>query len=200
MIKTSIKYGWERVKENMQISLLSTLLMLALGAISGGGKGLTKSLLGILAAVFLIIVRIGYTKIFLRLSDGESPKFNEIFSEYSLFWKYLWLSILMGLAIGIGLILVIIPGIILAVRLSFAPIIIVDTKMGAITSMKESWAITQGSFWKLLWFWVVITLLNVIGIIPFGLGLLITIPMSMFASIYIYRELSKSKAGVAIAA
>jgi len=68
--------------------------------------------------------------------------------------------------------------------------------MGPIASMKESYAITKGRFWKLLGFWIVIGLFNLLGLIPFGIGLLVTVPVSALASIYVYRELSREKAGL----
>lgn len=192
-ISESIKYGWAKMKENMQLSLFATLLMVATGI-------LTKmdSLLSLLLIIFMLIVRIGYTKIFLRMNDGEKPKFSEIFDEYALFWKYLGVSILQGLVILGGLILIIIPGILWAVRFSFSPIILIDTKMGPVKAMKESYAITKGSFWHLLGFWLVIIILNIIGMVLVGIGLLFTVPISMFASIQVYRKLSASKAAVAI--
>jgi uncharacterized membrane protein len=95
-----------------------------------------------------------------------------------------------------GLILLIIPGIFWAVRFSFSPIVVIDTKLGPVASMKESWAITKGQFWKILGFWVVIGLFNLAGLIVFGIGLLVTVPVSTLASIYVYRELSRIKAGL----
>jgi uncharacterized membrane protein len=190
-IKESVKYGWEKLKDNMEIGILTTLLLLALGFIPGMGFFLSLAIF-----VFLIILRIGYTKIFLRIYDGETPKFVEIFEEYRIFWRYLGTSILSFFAILGGFILLIVPGVFWAIRFSFAPLIVVDTKMDPVASMKESYAITKGNFWKLFLFWVVIGLINLIGAIPFGIGLLVTVPVSTLASIYIYRELSKQKAGL----
>ena len=198
MIKESIKYGWTKVKENLEISIFTTLLMLIVGVVSGGNKGLFKSILGILATIFLLVIRIGYNKIFLRISDGEKPKFNDIFKEYSLFWKFLGVSILMPIVVFAGLILLIVPGIIWAVRFSLAPLILVDTKIGPIASMKESWAITRGNFWKMLGFWIVIGLINLLGLLIIGVGLLITFPISTFAMIHVYRFLSSSRAAITV--
>lgn len=194
-ISDSIKFGWNKVKENMEISIFSTLLVLAVGALTGG-KGFARSFLTILATIFLMIVRIGYNKIYLRMSDGDKPKFSDIFKEYPLFWKFLGVSILFPLTVIGGLILLIVPGIIWAVRFSFSPLILVDTKRGVIASMKESFAITRGSFWNLFLFWIAIAILNLLGLLVFGIGLLITVPVSTFAAIHVYRELTKSKAGV----
>ena len=126
--------------------------------------------------------------------------FTDIFKEYKLFWKFLGLSILYPLTVLLGLILLIIPGIIWIVRFSFSPLILVDTKMGPIASMKESWAITRGNFWKLVLFWIVVALVNFAGFLLLGVGLLVTVPLTTLASIYIYRELSKAKAAVIVLA
>ena len=200
-IKESVKYGWAKTKENMELVLFATLLILAVGSLSGkmdsNYKGFDFSLLGLIATIFLIIVRIGYNKIFLRIYDGETPKFSEIFKEYRIFWRYLGVSILYPLAILGGLILLIIPGIIWAVRFSFSPLIVVDTKIGPVAAMKESYAITKGSFWKLVLFWISVALLNILGFILFGIGLIISVPVTTFATIYTYRLLSQKKAALA---
>jgi len=200
-IKETLKYGWNKSKEHLELILFSTLLILTVGSVTGdfgdhNRGGFNFSLFGFVATIFLIIIRIGYTKIFLRIYDGESPKFVDIFQEYKIFWRYLGTSILSFFVIAGGLLLVIIPGIIWAVRFSFSAIIVIDDKIGPVAAMKESWAITKGNFWKLLGFWTVLGLFNLLGLICLGIGLIVTIPVSMFASIYVYRILSKAKAGV----
>jgi uncharacterized membrane protein len=187
-IKESIQYGWRMMRENMKLCLFSTLLLVAAGAFSK-----VDGLLSLLLIIFMLIIRIGYTKIYLRMNDGEKPKFGDMFEEYALFWKYLGVSILQGLVVLGGLILVIIPGIVWAVRFSFSPIILIDTKVSPVKAMKESYAITKGKFWKLLGFWLVIIVFNIIGMIIVGVGLLFTVPISMFASIHVYRKLSSAQ-------
>lgn len=190
-IKESLKYGWNKSKEHMEIVLFTTLLILAVSSLPTKGF-----FLGLALFVFSIILKIGYTKIFLKIHDGESPKFVEIFENYKTFWIYLGTSILTFLAVIGGLILLIIPGIFWAIRFSFSPLIVVDTKLGPVAAMKESYAITKDSFWKILWFYIVIGLFNLLGLICLGVGLLITVPISTLASIYVYRILSQKKAGL----
>lgn len=197
-IKESLKQSWAKFKANVWISILTTLLFLALGSLGWKDDEFNMGafLFGLAVAVFSIIIKIGYTKIFLRINDGESPKFSDIFQEYKTFWRYLGTSVLSFLTVLGGLILLVVPGIIWLIRFSFAPIIVVDTKMGPVASMKESYAITKGNFWKLLGFWMVIGLVNLLGIICLGVGFLVTMPVTILASIYVYRELSKTKAGL----
>lgn len=199
-IKESVKYGWEKTKEHMELALFTTLLVLAVSSLAGGiddrSFHLSSSLFGLVVTIFLIIIKIGYTKIFLKIQNGETPKFVEIFEHYNIFWRYLGTSILFCLTVAGGLILLIIPGIFWAVRFSFSPLIVIDAKVGPIAAMKESYAITKGSFWKILLFWIVVGLINLAGLILFWVGLLVTVPLTTLASIYVYRELSKTKAGL----
>lgn len=189
-IKQAVKYGWGKFRENVRLSLIATFLLVALGSIIGEKKLHTDTLiLGVVLAVVFFILRIGYTKIFLRIYDGEKPEWSDIFKEYKPFWRYLGVSILMPLAVLGGLILLIIPGIILLVRLSFSPIIVIDAQTRPVAAMKESFAITKGFFFKLLLFWVVIGLINMVGVIALGVGLLVSIPVSTLAAIYVYREI-----------
>ncbi|OHA97702.1 MAG: hypothetical protein A3E02_01745 [Candidatus Zambryskibacteria bacterium RIFCSPHIGHO2_12_FULL_38_34] len=220
-IKESIKYGWLKLKEHTELVLYATLLVLAISSLNGGigsgNRSFVIPLFNLVVIVSSIIIKIGYNKIFLKIHDGEKPKFVEIFKEYRIFWRYVGVSILRfsplaiftviiflifyyavlpPLAILCTITLLTILSIIWAVRFSFSLIIIIDTKTGPIAAMRESYAITKDSFWKILLFWIVTALFNLLGLLLFWVGLLVTVPITTFASIYIYRELSKAKAGL----
>lgn len=199
-ITESIKFGWEKFKNNLNISLGTTLLVLAVGALGElGGKrwhGFGMLIVTIALVVVSIILRIGYTKIFLRIVDGEQPKFTDIFNAQGIFWRYLGTSILYGLIVIGGLILLIVPGIYWAVKYSFSQITTVDNKAMPKIAIKESGSITKGSWWKLFGFFIIVGLLNMLGALIFGVGLLVSVPVTMFAVIYVYRELSRAKAGI----
>jgi uncharacterized membrane protein len=100
------------------------------------------------------------------------------------------------LAVLGGFILLIIPGIYWAVRFSFSPLVVVDTGVGPVAAMKESWAITKGSFWKLFLFWLTVVLINLAGIVAIYIGLLITVPVTTLAMVFVYRELTRKKAAL----
>lgn len=206
-IKESIRVGWEKTKANFWksvaiifISLSIPFLMQILSALIERDSSLLSFpiyMAIIVAGVYLsIALKIGATKLFLRIYDGENPEIKEIFNTYGLFWRYLGQSILYSLIVVGGMILLVVPGIIFAIMYSFASIIIVDANIGIKASLKESKAITNGSKWKLLGFFIVIGLINILGYIALGVGIFVTIPITTFAMIHIYRELTKKKAGV----
>jgi len=64
------------------------------------------------------------------------------------FWKLLGLNILVGLTVTGGLILLIVPGIIFAIRLSLAQYFLLDQNMGIMEAYTASWDATRGNMGK----------------------------------------------------
>jgi hypothetical protein len=62
----------------------------------------------------------------------------------------LWITILSLVATLVGFILLIIPGIIVLVRLSFAPAALVVEGLGGSKAIGRSWRLSQGFFWRTL--------------------------------------------------
>lgn len=198
-IKESLKYAWYKCKENWKLVFWTTLFVIALESLLGEidqKDNFGFFILGVIGTILLVIVRIGYTKIFLRIYDGETPKFADIFKEYEYFWRFIGVSILTVLTILGGLILLIIPGLFWAVRFSLSPLIVLDTKIGPVAAMKESYALTKGSFWKLVLFGLTLLGINILGVLALGVGILVSVPLSLMAYVQIYRTLSQKKAGL----
>lgn len=89
----------------------------------------------------------------------------------------------------IGMVLLIVPGIILALMFMLYSYFIVDKGAGAIQSIKMSVKATAGHRWQLFGFALVCVLVNIVGALLLGVGLLVTIPTTMLAGVYIYRKL-----------
>jgi len=145
--------------------------------------------------VIQLIMDIGFHKIFLLLHDGQDARVEDLFLHYKLFWKYLGTSILLALAIMVGLVLLIVPGVYWGLKYSFALLLVVDKEMSPLEAFRESAKITEGIKWKLLGLVVLIALINILGVIAFGVGLLVTIPLTAFAFVFVYRRLSHETAG-----
>jgi hypothetical protein len=86
------------------------------------------------------------------------------------FGSVLWISILVGLVVGIGFILLIIPGIIFLTMLAVTiPALIVEDQRGT-SAMGRSWNLVKGHFWHVLGTIVVAALIT--GVVGAVLGLL----------------------------
>lgn len=78
-----------------------------------------------------------------------------------------------------------------SIRFMFLNFVAVDTKGSVADMLSRSYALTRDMFWSLFALVVVIVLLNILGALLFGVGLLVTLPVSMLALGHVYLELSK---------
>jgi hypothetical protein len=181
-------------------------------------SGIISSLFGLLlplvTLIIGIIVAIGFIKITLSLCDERKPKFSMLFDAWGYFWKYLVTGLLYGLIImgppAACMVLVIFPsaamsipyfmpplfimGFILAVTLvikfSLCFYFVVDKGLGPINALKASSRTTMGAKWSLFVFGILCSLINLLGVLCFGIGTFATLLIIMIAMALVYRQLS----------
>lgn len=196
-IEEAVKYGWKTTKENFVFFLKILLAVALVYILSGLLQNLTKDmgLLDFLATVAFwvlhIVLDIGLVKIALKFVSNQKPDLEDLYNHYPLFWKYLGGSILAGLIVAGGLILLIVPGIIFAIRLEFVSYLIIDKEMGPMEAIKESWRMTSGNAWRLFLMGLLLGLINILGALALGIGLLWTIPTTGLATAFVYKKLLK---------
>jgi hypothetical protein len=126
----------------------------------------------------------------------------------SRFGSVLLVSILVGLAVAIGFILLIIPGIILLVMLSVSvPAVVVENKRGT-DAMRRSWDLVKSHFWHVLGVIIVAALLTglvsgligaiggsnrVVGLITGMIAQILVAPYSALVSVVLYLDLRARK-------
>ncbi len=194
--KQAFNRGFEVFKSNFDYFILLFVLLFLFTM----GESYVQSSLdpipaaGIAAQVLIfclnIVISMGLIRLSLDFLDGKRPHMTEIFSPANLFIKFLTASVLYAAASIAGLILLIIPGLILGIRLMFFDYFVIDKGMDGLSAVKESWKITQGLFWPLSVFVSLAILINIAGILLFGLGLIVTIPVTIVAEAFLYRELT----------
>ena len=92
----------------------------------------------------------------------------------------------------LSIILMIVPAIYLSVRLQFYDYFLIDEECGIVESIKKSAEISRGYVLELFIIGAVLSLIILISIIPMGIGLIFSIPLSMVATSYIYLKLKKN--------
>lgn len=196
VISDAVQFRWDTTKSN--IGFFIGLLIVAgliqyvtdiIAAIIEADAPVLSIIIRIAAFVLSIIIGMGLIKIFLRFCDGEKGEFSDLFSCYPLFFKYLVGSILYGLIVSVGLILLIIPGIIWAIKFQFFDYLIVDKGLGPIDALEKSSEITRGVKWDLFIFDMLIGIINLLGFLCLLVGLFVTIPTTMVATAFVYRKL-----------
>jgi uncharacterized membrane protein len=196
-IDEAIGFGWGVAKRNVVFFLLVIIVSAVASGILQSGQDATKasapfiSLLFALAGLFVSqVLAIGFTRITLKFVDGAKPELADLFSGYPLFIKFLLASLLYGLVVAAGLILLIVPGIIWAVRYSQFGYLVVDRGLGPTESLRQSAEITRGARWQLFLLFLILIGVILLGALALGIGLIWAVPTAMVASAYVYRKLA----------
>lgn len=148
---------------------------------------------------FLLLAPIdfGAAWVFLKAMRNGEFDVKDTFSTFDNYLNVVLANLLVSAIIGIGFILLVVPGVILACRLAFVRFLVMDKKMEPVEAVEESWRMTRGHANSI--FFIGLLALGIIsaGAICFGVGI---IPAYMwvrcaFASMYFaVSELEKSKA------
>lgn len=198
-VRSAIRLGWETFKARpwffigaSAIIIFAHLVASVLSTVFDfGGSYEDPSILADVADVLLSApIDMGVIAFFLAAhADPKTVRYPALWQHRWPYWKFIGAYLLASIAMLVGLILLIVPGVIAAVVLMFSTIVVIDQGLGPIEAMKESVRISRGHFWPLLGLGVLLTLITVAGILALGVGLLIALPVIMIALVHAYRVL-----------
>ncbi|OCW94019.1 hypothetical protein A9168_09150 [Macellibacteroides sp. HH-ZS] len=146
--------------------------------------------MNILSIIFSMIFSLGYLKNIFQALDGDEPQFSAYGQQARKILTYFIANLLLVIIVGIGLCLLILPGIYLGVRLQYFTAVIVEDNGGIISSMKRSWEITKGNFWPLFLLGLTYFGIAILGILIFVVGIFVAYPLIYMMYAASYRVLS----------
>jgi uncharacterized membrane protein len=206
-VGSAVRYGWETFKKRPWFFVGASVVIFVAYMIAGGISSGIDAVVGatpedpsLIGGVvnFALSTLIGMGVVAFYLAAHDNPETVELSALWhpQPFWKFLGASILVGLAVGIGFVLLVVPGLIAMVLFMFATFIVIDRGLGPIEAMKESMRIGRGHRWTLLGLVAVLLLIVIAGFVAVFVGILVAMPISTLAFAHAYRELS-SRAGAA---
>ena len=207
-----INVSWEIFKNNMSslvvaflvfmvISMLlggltQVIMMTILGAQQQGPVGqqpfdpaaLSVSMvLNIVSSAVQAFFMIGMARMYLVAARGGSPEIGLLFSGGDKFVPIFLASIVFGIAVGLGSMLCVIPGIILACGLWMHYYLILDQDVAIMDSFSQAWEFSKGNRLSAVLLFLVQIGLAIIGLLLLCVGLLFTSPLGglMWAVAYL---------------
>ena len=95
-------------------------------------------------------------------------------------------NLLVFALVGMGIIMLIIPGIIIACRLAFVSYLVMDKNLDAMSAVEESWRMTRGHGWKIFFLAIVSFFLVIAGLLVMIVGVLVSAMWisASFAALY----------------
>jgi uncharacterized membrane protein len=196
-INEVVKFGYNIAKKNILFFLGVFVISILISGVNSAFQNNLKEqalIAFLISFVFWVlseILSMGILRVNLKFVGGEQPKYKDLFVfNWGAIFNYILAAILSGIIIAVGFVLVIIPGIIFAIRLQYVGYLVVDKNLGAIEAIKKSWAMTKGHSWHLFVLGLALFGINILGLIALVVGLLVTVPLSMIATATVYRKLS----------
>jgi uncharacterized membrane protein len=103
------------------------------------------ALLGLAIALLMLVMSMGFTIYALRVARQEKSGVGNLFDGFAIFFRLLWLSILMEVFIFLWALLLFIPGIIAAYRYRMAVYLLIENPgMSALDCIRESKRMMDG--------------------------------------------------------
>ncbi|MFQ5432761.1 MAG: hypothetical protein ACE5EN_09695 [Nitrospinota bacterium] len=131
--------------------------------------------------------------IFLVINDhleGREYKLGRLFSGFAYFVPAFSSSLLIFLFTVMGLTLLIIPGLIIGSWYIFTYLFIIDRGMDFWPAMEASRKLAFNDIVGFALFFLVIGILNFLGLLFFFVGTLVTVPLTFIATYVAYRKLA----------
>ena len=164
-----------------QLMMKSFEIDLSAGTIFLGIIGIALSILAGIPITY------GIDYINLKLIRGEKFDVADLFIGFKENYLNVVLSgILVGAIVIAGFVMLIIPGIIFGIKLSFVPFLVLDKKLDAVDAVKTSWDMTSGHSGTLFLMYLLAIPISILGLILLIVGIFPAIIWitAAFAAIY----------------
>jgi len=194
--KEALTLGWETTKNNI-LFLVGFLIIFfvliivtdTISEVAEKTNSFSSFIIDLINIALSFVLSMSLLRISLQYIDKKKGSWNNVREIAPLFLNYVASSILYGLIVIAGLLLLIIPGIIWSIKFGLYRFLIIDKNYGPVEALKRSAEITNGAKWNLFVFVLLASLINMLGFLALGVGLLVTIPTTAIAMTFIYREL-----------
>ncbi|CAM3027362.1 Glycerophosphoryl diester phosphodiesterase membrane domain-containing protein [Prescottella defluvii] len=186
----AISYGWRKFSGNA----LSWVVMMLIAAVIQGllnwafasSNNAVTFIGGLISIVVGYLIQAAFVTGALHETDGTKPAIGSFFQIRNM-GAVVVACFLVGVLTTVGLILCIIPGL-FAIFLTWWTLqFVIDQNQDPIGAIKSSFRAISSNWSPLLLLALALLGINILGAIPFGLGLLVTVPLSIIASTYAYR-------------
>ena len=188
--------GWRLFKSHASIFVVSMLLLF----LSWVVLEVAVIVLQRLGLAVWLVLHLGWLLLFsgllvglhvmaLKSVDGEIPRVGDLFGSLERGPAYLLALSIYCLTVSGGLVLLIIPGIYLAIRYCLFAQIIPDKSTSALAALRKAAELAHGNWVPLSALFLIAFLLNIAGMTLLGIGLVISFPVSLLAIAEFYRSL-----------
>lgn len=126
-----------------------------------------------------------------KISLKQQVVYPDFFKGFNFYIPVFSIWLIGQILTALGLVLFIVPGIYLAVAYSFSVLMAIFGGFDFWTALEESRKLITVHWLKFFLFTLVIIVINVLGLLTFGLGLLVSVPLTFYATYIVFEDLTK---------
>ena len=192
--------GWRSFKAHPGIFVVSTFLLFLSWVILEVAV-ITLQRLGLVVWLFLHLgffflfsgLMVGFYRLALKTIEGGPVELADLTRTVGRGSTLLLAFCIYLLKVLGGLVLLILPGIYVAARYALFGCVVAAEPVTAMTALRNAATLSEGRWWSVCLFMLVMLLLNLAGAAFLGFGLLLTFPVSILATSDLYRSLRQSR-------
>lgn len=186
----ALKRGWELFKDNAVFLIGYQVVLYVLTALLAATMQ-RQTFWHLVIWVLIIIAKMGFYNSAILIAQGIEPAFDQLYKNWRLFFSWVIANFIFGAMFIIGLIFLIVPGLYVWARYGLFPFFLLDKKLGPIAALEQTGTATTGIRWEIFLLLISCLLLNVLGLLFFGIGILITAPVTMLAVATVYHQIKQ---------
>jgi hypothetical protein len=175
--------GWHVIRDELVGYAIAALILIVITLVAWRIHPIVYIAVGgpLKAGLFLMTIN--------HMRTGKPPIIGDLFQPYNRFVPVTLAFLLMSAFMAIGFVLCILPGIIVMGIYLFTFLFIVDKGYDFWEAMEASRRVASRDYMLFFLFALVLLVLNFAGILCFGIGLLITLPLQYAAIASAYRQI-----------
>jgi uncharacterized membrane protein len=195
-IAEAFRAGWRGFVANIAPLLIVALVVWVVTAVfnvrANQSPAVVQFVLGVVSFFVGQVVAIVWISLALAIVDGREITTDTLLPSGATLVSYIIASLLFSLMFAIGLVLLVVPGIMVAVALGLYGWALVDKGLDPIEALRHSSRITSGNRWSVFVFLLAALALNIVGVLLLVVGVLVTSAVTLIAGAHLYRQLDGS--------
>ena len=195
-IGEAFRAGWRGFTANIgPLIVVALIVWVVTGAVnwlSTDTTGIIRFLASVVSFFLGQLIAIVWISLALAIIDGRPISGESLLPDGSTLISYIIASLVFSVMFAVGLVLLVIPGIIVAVVFGLYGWALVDKGLDPIGSLRESSRLTAGRRGQLFLFVLLAIGLNILGLLALIVGVLITSAVTLIAAGHVYRQLDGS--------
>lgn len=205
---SSLSFGWEQMKKYfLPLLLVIIVLMIVSAPVNYFNARINDPfepviMLGLISGayslLFLPVITYATDLIFLHTVRNQKVDFNNLLAGFKTenYLNIVLTNLLASVLIIVAFIALVIPGIIVACRLSLVSYLVMDKGLGPVEAVETSWKMTKGYFWTIFGLAIVSFFILILGLILVVVGLLPALAWVKASFASLYEALLAEKQGI----